>query len=177
MKIYIYAFYFPINNKYYIGQTNNLQATMRRHLNRDYPVGNALRKYDDWTVEVLHTTKDRDVANLLEIEEIRHYNCIAPNGYNLTRGGEGSDYWKGKCFSDEHKKNMRGIKKPGTGKALSKRLQGNQYRKGSRHTEESIQRMRSNKNALKNGEHTKDAQLKRLKTRIANLEKDINNAS
>lgn len=84
-------FIFPTSKKHYIGVTQHLDFRLRRqHLIANTLVGRALRKYDDWVIEILHATKDRDVANLLEIEEIRHYNCVAPNGYNLTRGGEGT---------------------------------------------------------------------------------------
>lgn len=96
MKIYIYTIYFPTSNKYYIGQTAYLERRMFAHLKSKSFVGNALRKYDEWQIEVLHTCKTKDEANRTEIEEIRHYNSVAPNGYNLTRGGDGGDTWSGK---------------------------------------------------------------------------------
>lgn len=136
MKIYIYLIYFPTSNRlnpYYVGQTAYLNRRMLEHLrnkNNNF-VGNALQKYDDWTIEILHTAKDRDEANRIEIEKIRHYDCIAPNGYNLTRGGDGVDGFK---HSDEFKENQRNFmngNQYGKGKNL-----GNKNGKGHHHTEE-----------------------------------------
>jgi len=106
MKIYIYAIWFPTSKKYYIGQTQNLKSRMFTHLENKSLVGNALRKYNDWQISIFHARKTRDEINLLEIECIRNFNSVAPNGYNLTRGGEGGDYWKGKKLSEEHKKRI-----------------------------------------------------------------------
>jgi len=91
-RTYIYCIYFPTSNKHYIGQTDNINRRMvHGHLRSNKSlVGRALWKYDDWTIEIFHTCKTRDEANRTEIEEIRHHSCVAPNGYNLTRGGEGS---------------------------------------------------------------------------------------
>jgi len=90
MRIYIYAIWFPTSKKYYIGQTCNLKARMKNHFYSGSLVYYALWKYDDWKISILHTCKTRDEAYRIEIEEIRNYNSIAPNGYNLTRGGDGS---------------------------------------------------------------------------------------
>ena len=86
--IYIYQIYFPTSDKCYIGQTKALDKRMKEHLRSDSVVCKALWKYDDWTVSILHTCQSRDVANTLEVEEIRNFNSVAPNGYNLTSGGE-----------------------------------------------------------------------------------------
>lgn len=105
MKVYIYQICFPTTNKSYIGQTNNLKKRTHNHLCSKYPVGNALRKYDDWQICILHTVKDKDTANLIEIEEIRNFNSIRPNGYNLTRGGEG--VWGYKYTKEDKEKNRQ----------------------------------------------------------------------
>ncbi len=90
-QIHIYRIYFPTSGKCYIGQAVDVKKRLARHIKSKFPVGYALRKYDNWLVSILHTTKGRDAANLIEIEEIRNHNSIAKNGYNLTRGGEGGD--------------------------------------------------------------------------------------
>ena len=148
---------------------------MFRHLRSNSLVGNTLQKYDDWQIEILHTTKDRNTANLLEIEEIRHYNCVAPNGYNLTRGGDGVNYWEGRKnlkhskfmrgnqnalgnkstkgqhwnWSDESKNKAKGRKRPD----VAERNKGNQYAKGA-----------------KNASYRTEVKIKRLKTRLKKLE-------
>jgi len=62
---------------------------MRQHIEAESVVGRAMRKYDNWQISILHTVKTKTQANLIEIEEIRNYNSVSPNGYNLTHGGEG----------------------------------------------------------------------------------------
>lgn len=209
MKIYIYIIYFPISNRlnpYYVGQTAYLEKRMFSHLGNKSLVGNALRKYDDWVVEVLHTTKDRDTANLLEIEEIRNFDCVAPNGYNLTRGGDGNDQ-TGMKHTEETKEKMRiahqGKHPTEETKKKMKRVhkgqhKGNQFAKGHgapkgyKHTkewkQENGERMQGNQYAkgknlgrnngsYKTGKHTKEAKRTKLLNRIANLEKDIDNDS
>ena len=104
-KIYIYAIYFPTNDKYYIGITNDLHCRMLRHLRSKHLVGKALRKYEDWQVSILHIRTDREEAKLLEIENIRNFNCINPNGYNQTRGGDGGNFLNRK-HSEESKRKM-----------------------------------------------------------------------
>lgn len=107
-KIYVYNIYFPTSDKYYIGVTNNLQERMLYHLRSNYLVGRALRKYDDWQVSILHTRTDRKEIKLLEIESIRNFNSINPNGYNQTSGGDGlAGYWKGRKRSEENNENNR----------------------------------------------------------------------
>jgi hypothetical protein len=51
----------------------------------------ALRKYgvDNFLWEELFTCNTKNEACQLEIETIKKYDCVAPNGYNMTFGGEG----------------------------------------------------------------------------------------
>jgi len=51
----------------------------------------ALRKYgvDNFLCEELFTCDTKDEACQLEIDMIKKYNSITPNGYNMTLGGEG----------------------------------------------------------------------------------------
>lgn len=143
-RIYIYAIYFPSSNKYYIGQTNNLKRRMDRHLKSGSLICKALWKYSDWQITILHTRINRDEANLLEIESIRNFKSIAPNGYNLTAGGDGSNG----CYPSKE-----------TRKKMSKAAKGNQNSKGYRHTKEELEKLRQinlgNQNA-KGYKHSKE---------------------
>lgn len=111
MKVYVYAIYFPTSNKYYIGYTNNLNKRMLRHLENNYLVGKALYKYKDWQVSILHICKTRDEAKRIEIKEIIRYNCIVPNGYNMTKGGDGtSGHRHSKKQKEKWSKERKGCK-------------------------------------------------------------------
>lgn len=141
MKIYIYAIWFPTSKKYYIGQTRNLKSRLEGHFISGSLVCKALWKYDNWQVSILHTIEDQNNANLMEIEDIRNFNSVAPNGYNLTRGGDGID---GYHHTKEAKKkignankgntNMRGKKNP----AVS---ESNKRRKGYKHSKETKEKI------------------------------------
>lgn len=175
MKIYTYRIYFPEPDKCYIGQTNNIEKRMKEHLRSGSLVCKALWKYDDWDVSILHICKSRDVAHTLEIEEIRNHKSVAPNGYNLTYGGEGvtaSDETKeklskaslGKPKSEEAKRNM------------SKAKLGNQYTLGHqnslgyKHTKAHIESLRGNQNAKGNTfKQSAEAILKQKLARYKNI--------
>ena len=183
MKIYIYQIWFPTSKKSYVGQTKNLEQRMQGHLRSGSLVCKALWKYNDWQIEILHTCKTRDEANRIEIEEIRHYNCVAPNGYNLTHGGEGGDYWSGRK-RPEHSKKMFGRKASlETRKKLSNSLSGHKVTKEVRnkiantlkgqispfrncqHTEEAKER---NRQAHLGKKQSKETILKRRITQLKN---------
>ena len=89
-EIHIYRIYFPSSGKCYIGQTSNLKRRMMQHITGKFNslVQKALMKHEGWKVSVLHTCTSRDEANRIEIEEIRNFGSVAPNGYNLTHGGD-----------------------------------------------------------------------------------------
>ena len=67
-----------------------------------YPLHAAIRKYgfDAFKLEVLSESKDRDELHRLEVEAIARDNTLAPNGYNLTSGGDGT---ANHAVSEEHK--------------------------------------------------------------------------
>jgi len=141
MKIYIYQIWFPTSKKCYIGQTDNLERRMKAHFKSGHLICRALWKYDDWQISILHTCQTRDESNRIEIEEIRNFNSIRPNGYNISRGGDGGDTFTGRHHTEETKKKMsesqKGNKhllgfKPSEeqNKNQSRKMQGNQYAKG-----------------------------------------------
>lgn len=81
-----------INNKVYIGQTVDPEKRWWQHCNNakacrdEYPIHNAIRKYgkDNFSFEVIEWTKN---YNEREVELIKQYNSISPNGYNVAEGG------------------------------------------------------------------------------------------
>jgi len=124
----IYLITNNLNGKVYVGQTiQRLGVRLWRHKNDGKPgIGKAIQKYgwENFSAEILEICSI-DMIDLREKFWIKVYDCIAPNGYNLTDGGNGrrvvSDetrkklseshlgkpaYWKGKKFSEEHKANL-----------------------------------------------------------------------
>lgn len=78
------------NGKIYIGQTRfNLEKRFKEHAKADSYIGYAIRQHgeDRFKREVLATCKTREEAYALEIHYIAEFDCMAPNGYNLTPGG------------------------------------------------------------------------------------------
>lgn len=93
----IYMYRNIINNKVYIGMTNDTKARHKAHL-RKMKTGNesiyqAFRKYgiDNFEYKVLENNLSREEANKLEIKYIEKYNSYY-NGYNQTHGGENYNY-------------------------------------------------------------------------------------
>lgn len=96
---YIYKITNQINGKSYVGQTiNSIALRLRIHI-KDAKAGcdlllhRSIRKYgkEHFTIELLEEVNNENL-NLAEIRWIAHektYFKEYPNGYNLTRGGEG----------------------------------------------------------------------------------------
>lgn len=103
----IYKIENKINGKIYIGQTNKFQKRMGQHTSEQKTyIGKALKKYgiESFVVSIIDEAPTRDVLNEKEKFWIKFYDCRAPNGYNLTDGGEGCE---GQKFTDETKQKMR----------------------------------------------------------------------
>lgn len=91
----IYKITNNINGKVYIGQTIN---SLRVRLNGHYKVRkhtslihSSMRKYGkaNFKIEALYTSFCRDDLNDKEVEFIQLFKSRAPDGYNLTDGGDG----------------------------------------------------------------------------------------
>ena len=109
---FIYKITNTVNGKSYIGQT--IQKPEKRINNHFYPGGsgctalhNAIQKSgrDAFTVEILHEVLDIFLDDL-EIAEIKRYNTLVPNGYNLDSGGNAN-----KVVSDETRQKMSEARK------------------------------------------------------------------
>lgn len=99
---YIYKITNKINNKVYIGQTTLKRASDRftrhkyqaTHLELDKGVSYIHRAMADSGIDNFEFTVIEEIGNdkLNEREKywIQQYNSLAPNGYNLTSGGQGT---------------------------------------------------------------------------------------
>ena len=88
----IYRITNNLNGKTYVGQTQRtLEERMRYHLKEDLYVDRAIKKHgiENFTVDVLEQCATLDELNEQEKYWIATLNTKAPNGYNLTDGGNG----------------------------------------------------------------------------------------
>ena len=102
MIFYIYQYTNLINNKIYIGQTNNIDRRVREHksnafnpksVNYNNIIHKAIRKYgyDNFKIEILETLQDvnYDIVNEREQYWIKERkSLITQNGYNILEGGK-----------------------------------------------------------------------------------------
>ena len=114
---YIYCYTNKINNKQYIGQTNNLERRKKQHIQDsihqhsgrekvyEQPIHCAIRKYgiNNFNIEVLKIidTQDWNEVNKIESEYIKKYNTLSPNGYNLKAEGIANQGKNKSKLSDE----------------------------------------------------------------------------
>jgi group I intron endonuclease len=112
---YIYKITNTKNNKCYIGVTNQVpEKRWKDHKNsikngRGCPLlREAFNKYGEgaFKFEVIIICFNEDVYNY-EIEYIKKYNSLVPNGYNIHKGGECGGNFLGKKHTEEAKQKMR----------------------------------------------------------------------
>lgn len=91
------------NNKKYVGQTTrSLKDRWISHVKtansaiKKFAIHNAINKYgaSSFKISLLEDCKNKQELNDLERKWINQLNTLAPNGYNLTSGGEKYDGFK-----------------------------------------------------------------------------------
>lgn len=87
--MYLYRITNNINQKVYIGITNNYKKRWANHGLEDTAISRAIRKYgrENFTFEVLFSDVPMDEIDELERQQIIKYNSLVPNGYNVAKGG------------------------------------------------------------------------------------------
>jgi len=88
----IYKITNNIDGMCYVGCSKDIYKRWKGHLkksSRNYRISNALQKYgkDNFTFEILLECPTM-CFDYWEQHYIAKFNCISPNGYNLTSGGE-----------------------------------------------------------------------------------------
>lgn len=95
----VYCYTNLINNKKYVGQTNNLKRRVKQHKDDSFTnynearynqlIHQAIRKYglNNFKIDILEDNIPTELIDEKEKYYINKYNTIAPNGYNLTEGG------------------------------------------------------------------------------------------
>uniref|UniRef100_A0A6M3XES6 GIY-YIG domain-containing protein n=2 Tax=viral metagenome TaxID=1070528 RepID=A0A6M3XES6_9ZZZZ len=118
----IYKIQNRINGKIYIGQTTrSLKERIKEHLapNNCTVIHATLIKYgiENFDISIIDVTSNINKLNKLEIFYIKKYNCMSPNGYNLTTGGKNyncseetkrklSEFFKGHKATEETKRKL-----------------------------------------------------------------------
>jgi group I intron endonuclease len=104
----IYKAINKINGKIYIGVTaSTVLARIQQHYKiNKYLFGKALRKYglQSFEFSVIDSALLKEIAFEKEMYWIKSYNSKAPNGYNLTNGGDGR---KGHPITEETRDKLR----------------------------------------------------------------------
>lgn len=88
--MFVYKITNLINKKIYIGITNDYKKRWSNHkCCKTSLVGKAIQKYgkDNFRFEILFEKLSIEEASKKEIELIKTYNCLAPNGYNISKDG------------------------------------------------------------------------------------------
>ena len=161
----IYKITNKLNGKVYIGQSRDIDARWRQHINAKdkFAIHNAIKKYgeENFKFEVLLECP-ADMLNVWERDMIALYDCMSPYGYNLTEGGEGckcseetrlklSNIRKGKHFSEETKhkisESMKGKKRQPFSAETKKKM--SDVRKGIQLSEETRLKMSEAKKGKK----------------------------
>lgn len=100
----IYKITNKINGKLYIGQTTRtIERRFRDHCTSSKSaISLAISKYgkENFNIEVIYEASSLEELNIKEIEFIKQFNSISPNGYNLREGGDNSS------FGEETRKRM-----------------------------------------------------------------------
>lgn len=102
MQYHIYKVTNKVNKKVYIGKTNDFEKRKKEHtiydINDNSIFHKALLKYglDNFKWEIVCSTNCKEELNELEKFFIKKYNSFKPNGYNMTKGGDGGSMWNAK---------------------------------------------------------------------------------
>lgn len=134
----IYCIVNKISGKYYIGQTSkSLEYRWSQHCqpsSKCYGLSGAIKKYgkENFSIGIVGEYKTQEDLNNAEEYFIDYYNCLAPNGYNLTTGGEHTSLSKTSRHKSSitHKKLFIEGKTPWLPKKGESRSPETQFKKG-----------------------------------------------
>ena len=120
----IYKVTNTVNGMVYIGKSihDAIKTRINKHLNgngNEY-IKNAVKKHgiEAFTYEILHDSILPEFLDMLEREEIAKHNCVRPNGFNLTHGGDGGIPSEETCR--KRSESLKGEKNPMFGKTGEK---------------------------------------------------------
>jgi len=176
---YVYIHICLVTGKPYIGWSANPKRRWHVHCwaKDKSAFHNAIRKYgkECFESQIIFRTANLEEVKQKEIEFIRQFDSLVPNGYNLTNGGEGVSGYK---WTENQKENVRGRKNPLSKEHKEKIRQALKGKKFSPVSEETKKKMReahlgkkfSEERKRKSNTHSTESEIKRLQTRITKLE-------
>lgn len=93
LGVSLYLLTFP-NGKCYVGIAKRPNVRFRQHANAAengsmFALSNAWRKYGAPAMRIIGKADHYDTAYAMEIALIEQLGTLAPNGYNMTKGGDG----------------------------------------------------------------------------------------
>ncbi len=134
-----------LNLKQYVGITKfSIEKRFLQHTKKGFLLTEAIQKYgkDKFSIKLIEKVESSGRAYELEKYYIQKYNTKAPNGYNLTNGGDGIFGWE---VTEEYRQECS-IR----AKQLHNEQKVGMY--GKKHTEETKKKMsdslKGNKNCL-----------------------------
>jgi len=110
---YIYKITNLINNKIYVGQTSKTieeryethLKNAQKHINRYLYDAMNHYGYDNFEIKEIEQCDNKDLDER-EKYWIAYYDCITPNGYNMTAGGGGGNTWKNNPNKEKSSKKL-----------------------------------------------------------------------
>ncbi len=183
MEVYgvVYTLIDGTNDFEYVGQTTrSVEKRFKEHTNENTYIGRAIRDHgeDMFSTAILKECYSKEELDYWEKRLIKSRDTLAPNGYNLTEGGEGICGWK---HTDEAKAKIGAANK---GKQISEEAckKISIANTGKKHSTETIARMsedrKGEKNAFFGKHHTDETRViisvaRRGKSPFKNLLKEI----
>ena len=151
MIVYIYILTNEINNKQYVGVSKNPKIRLKKHYKANSIIGMALRKYGSQVdFSIVAQVDGYKAAFELEKFYIKDLNTIAPNGYNLTVGGEGHN----SPHSEETKTKISNANK-GKKRTKETRAKIGAFHIGKHHSKETKEKMSASHKGKKHTEESK----------------------
>lgn len=88
-NMYLYKITNKINQKVYIGITNDYKRRWANHGLENSVISKAIQKYgkENFNFEILFKNVSLEEIDNLEKEQIKIYDCLVPKGYNVDKGG------------------------------------------------------------------------------------------
>lgn len=162
----IYKITNTVNGKVYVGQTVQklrMRWALHKHqsLNRNRPLYRAMRKYGISKfiieeLEVFPTGTNKERFDVREVFWIKELNSMAPNGYNLTSGGNGKFFLSKETKARISQSKVGIPRSPETVEKMRRAALGNTNRRGAILSESTRAKISQSQIGRKDSDETKN---------------------